>query len=223
MIRFIASEANRLDSATFHTQFLPALLHEVPALSLEQALALLRSGKQDESYLGLHVLFRRFPNEPATWVSMIDYFVGKDPEVIPPVLIYYLSLIPWHGDIAYFGEKIAQHIEDFARELLQRFGRNEVIKLLGFIDPENGISRGAVGQSVEALVSFLPNADQFLKSIACDTSLDLFLRECAALILAMHSAELAIPVLKVVAASGSWYATELAEYVQNNGRVDPYG
>jgi hypothetical protein len=223
VIRFIASEANRLDSATFHTLFLPALLHEVPILSLEQALELLRSGKQDESYLGLHVLFRGFPNEFATWESMINYFIGNDPEVIPPVLIYYLSHIPWHGDIAYLGEKITQPIEDFAKELLQRFGRNEVIKLLGFIDPENGISRGAVGQSVEALVSFLPNTDQLLKSIACDPSLDLFVRECAALILAMHSAEFAIPVLKVVAASGSWYATELAEYVKHNGPVDPYG
>src|SRR5574341_383128 len=121
VIRFMATEANRLDAATFHTRFLPALLHEVPDVPFDQALALLRSRKADESYLGLVVLFRRYPNYRETWAALVDYFITNDPEDIPPVLIYYLSHIPWHMDIAYHGETLTKGTRDYAKELLRRF------------------------------------------------------------------------------------------------------
>lgn len=221
-IRFVTSEANRLDSESFHKVFLPALLREIPDIPFDRALALVRSEKPDEAYLGLIVLFRRYPNSRETWDSLFSHFVASPPERIPPILIYYLAHIPWHPDIAYFGENFTKDTRDYASSLLRGFGRTEVFKLLGFIDTENMISRGSIGQSVEALISSLPDADAMLEDIVQDATLGMFIRECAALILVMHIGKAAKPILKQLVDEGSWYADELANYIDQYGRVNPY-
>ncbi len=222
IIRFKATEANRLDGSTFRTRFVPTLLNEVPDIPFDQALTLLRSTHYDESYLGLVVLFRRYPNQAETWTELIEYFRVRSTDDIPHVLIYYLAHIPWHGDIAYRGEPIRSETREHARILLEAFGRREVLKLLAFIDNENMISRGTIGQSVEALISYLPHVDPLLESIALDVGVELFTRECAALILAMHVGSSAVPTLQTLSASGSWYAEELVTYIQTYGAVNPY-
>lgn len=222
VIRFTASEANRLDADSFQRVFLPTILQEVPEISLSQALSLFRSSKPDESYLGLVVLFRRHPNEHQIWNEFVRHFVEKPPADIPPILIYYLAHIPWHGDIAYSGELITKETRDYVRSLFDRFGRSEIEKLLGFIDTENQISRGAIGQSVEALVSSLPDVDRTLSAIASDRNSEMFVRECAALILAMHIGRDVKPVLKQLIESGSWYSQELQSYLDEYGLVNPY-
>jgi hypothetical protein len=223
VIRFMATEASRLDGSVFQTRFLPTLLHEVPDIPFDQALALLHSTKPSESYLGLVVIFRRYSNRRETWTALVEYFTVRSPDDIPPILIYYLSHIPWHPDIVYQGEQISRETRDYAKELLQRFGRSEILKLLDFIDTENMISRGSIGQSLEALISSLPHSDPVLESIAGDANVELFSRECAAFILAMHLGKSALPTLQALAASGSWYAAELVNYVQQYGEVNPYG
>ena len=120
------------------------------------------------------------------------------------------------------GKTITKETREYVRTLFGRFGRTELEKLLGFIDPENRISRGAIGQSVEALVSSLPNVDSMLSAIASDSSSDLFVRECAALILAMHIGKDAKPVLKQLTEAGSWYSQELESYLNEYGGVNPY-
>ena len=222
VIRFKPTEANRIDSSTFQARFIPIQLNKVPEMPLREALTLLKSSHYDEALMGIVVLFRKYPNSKETWEALVDYFVQQEVSTIPPVLIYYLAHIPWHGDIGYTGEPIRSEAKEFATQLLVKFGQNEVLKLLGFIDPENGISRGTLGQSVEAIISLLPNADGFLKSIALDESVQLFNRECAGLILAMYEGKLAIPALTSVANSGSWYAEELIKYLQIHGAFDPY-
>lgn len=62
VIRFVSSEANRLDHDTFTDLCLPAWLQETPHIPFHQALALSQSGKRDEVLLGLVVLFRLYPN-----------------------------------------------------------------------------------------------------------------------------------------------------------------
>ncbi len=222
VIGFATSEANRLDAETFQKLFLPTLLREVPDISLERALTLFRSLKPDESYLGLIVLFRRYPNSREAWELIVSHFLATPPERIPPILIYYLAHIPWHPDIAYSGEGIAKETREYVNGLLRRFGRAEILKLLGFIDTENMISRGSIGQSVEALISSLPHLDRVLEEIARDHSCALFIRECAALILAMHIDKAAKPVLQQLADSGSWYARELGNHIDQFGGVNPY-
>lgn len=171
VIRFHASEANRFDRTAFPKLFVPTVLREVPDLSLAEALNLFDSKKPDESYLGLIVLFRRYPNVLEVWDRLIRSLVERPAPEIPPVLVYFLAHIPWHGDIAYFGEPITTETKAHAKALLARLSREEIVKLLGFIDEETSISRGAIGQSVEAIISSLPNAAEFLKDIVLDNSL----------------------------------------------------
>ena len=222
IIRFRTSNANRFDQTAFTKIFVPTVLREVPDLTLPEASALFESEKPDESYLGLIVLFRRYPNNLDFWSRLIQHLSDRAPSEIPPVSVYFLAHIPWHGDIAYFGEPIAEATKAHVRDRLARFSREQVVKLLGFIDEEGGISRGAVGQSVEAIISSLPNASTFLKDIVLDRSLEPFIRECAALILAMNEGASAIPIVEQLEGVRSWYVTELVEHIKQYGGINPY-
>ena len=203
------------------TLFVPLLIREVPRLSLAKAIALAGSIKIDETYLGLQVLFRRYPNEPSTWDTLIGYFVQTPPERIPKSLIYHLAHIPWHGDIAYSGEAITSASREYARTRLASITRPDILKLLQLID-DNGIARGTLGQSVEAIISSLPNVDAHLAGIASDDANDLTLCESAALILAMHDADESASVLSHVSERGSWFAAELLRVIREVGVVNPY-
>ena len=130
VIRYRTSEANRFDSSTFPRLFVPTMLGEIPELSLQKALAMFRSSKPDESYLGLIVLFRRYPNVHKVWDEFTQHFVAKRSEDIPPIMVYFLAHIPWHGDILYTGETFTEETKAYGKNLLARFGRDEVIKLL---------------------------------------------------------------------------------------------
>jgi len=222
IIRFKATEVNRLDPSTFRTRFLPMLLSQVPDIAFNEAVTLLQSPHYDESYLGLLVLFRRYPNKTDTWTKLIDYFKVRNIDDIPQVLVYYLAHIPWNGDISYGGEAISSETSEHATTLLQAFGRTEVLKLLAFIDSENMISRGTIGQSVEAIISDLPHIDPILEAIALDDNVERVAREGAALILAMHTGRSAVPTLQKLAASGSNYDAQLVTYINTYGAVNPY-
>lgn len=222
IIHYQTSEVNRFDSSTFSRLFVPTILCDVPKLSLQEALTLFRSPKPDESYLGLIVLFRRYPNVREVWDEFIQHFIDKRPEDIPPIMIYFLAHIPSHGDIMYVGETVTGETQVYGKKLFARFGREEVIKLLRFIDEENFISRGAIGQSVEAIISLLPDNGAILKGIVVDESIDAFLRDCAALILAMNEGADAVPALRQLVMSGSWYAQELIKYIKKYGGINPY-
>lgn len=222
VIRFHTSEANRFNQTTFAKLFISTVLHEVPYLSLAEALNLFGSNKPDESYLGLIVLFRRYPNVQEIWNCFIQRLAEKPLSMIPPVLVYYLAHIPWHGDIAYLGERITRETTAHAKNLLAKLSREQVVKLLSFIDEESSISRGTIGQSVEAIISSLPNATEFLQSIILDNSLPVFTRECASIILAMNKGKFAIATIAPLAGTGSWYAGELIEHLNTYGGFDPY-
>jgi hypothetical protein len=222
IIRFPRTEANRFDGDQFLAVFMPLALQETPVLPFSDALALFRSSNPDERQLGLVVLFRRYPNQTDAWDAFVDLLVTAPTGSIPPGLIYYLAHIPWHGDIFYRGETITAATREHVHKLLSTFGRPEVLKLLHFIDQENMISRGTLGQSVEAIITSLPEPTPFLKAIAEDSSIPLFRRECAALIYAIHNRVESLPLLARLAASGSSYAQELLEHVKEYGSVNPY-
>lgn len=222
IIRFHTSNANRFDQLTFAKIFVPTVLREVPDLALAEALTLFESAKPDESYLGLIVLFRRYPNALDFWTRLVQHLVDKPVPEIPPVLVYFLAHIPWHGDIAYLGETITEQTKNHVRKLLASFSQEQVVKLLRIIDEEAGISRGAIGQSVETVISSLPQVTDFLEKIVLDESLEPFVRYCAAIILAMKQGASAIPVIEQLADSGPWYAGELIEQIKKYGGVNPY-
>lgn len=221
-IRFLSSEANRLDGLSFERVFVPAVLREVPSLLFDEAYKLFQSHKMDEVYLGLIVLFRRYANDIRVWDALVSHFVERPTEEIPGVLVSFLAHIPWHPDIFYRGERISEATRSYARELLHRFGCTELIKLISFIDEETVISRGSFGQSVEAIISSLPNVERLLDDIAREPRQAMFIRERAALILAMNVGRDALPILVNLAEAGSWYAGELARHVDEYGAINPY-
>jgi hypothetical protein len=222
VVRFPATEANDFNAVTFTKLFVPAVLGQTPVLEIDEAFRLARSDKPAETYLGLLVLFRRFPNNLAVWDELVRTFIERPANEIPPVLLYWLAHIPWHGDIFHFGEPISPATREYARSLLARFTVQHVIKLLSFIDPEEQIGRGTLGQSIEAIVSSLPKASDMLREIIGSSKLEMQLREYAALILAMNESSKALPELAALESDGSWYAGEISKHIKEYGGVNPY-
>lgn len=222
VVRFPATEANRLDPSSFTRIFIPAVVGTIPTLELDEAFRLARSNKPDERYLGLLVLFRRFPNVLSVWEELITTFVERSADEIPPVLLYWLAHIPGHGDICYYGETVSESTRANVKPIFRRLGYKEVVKLLSFIDSESGIGRGTIGQSVEALVSSLPQAAELLRKIILTDSLDLSIREYSALILAMNEGPQALDDIAPLASAGSWHANEIIRHVREYGGINPY-
>ncbi|MBS1230665.1 MAG: hypothetical protein H6R17_3942 [Proteobacteria bacterium] len=222
VIRFPVTEANKFNAATFNNLFVPAVVGRTPVLGFEEALTLAHSTEPSEIYLGLLVLFRRFPNKTAVWDELVRTFIERPTAEIPPVLLYWLAHIPGHGDIFYHGKSPSETTRAYARGLFARFGVEQVIKLLSFIDPEEQIGRGTLGQSVEAIVSSLPNVVAMLREIIRSHEVDISIREFAALILAMQDALSALADLSALESEGSWYAGEIAHHVKEYGWIDPY-
>ena len=222
VVRFKATEANRLDAASFPRLFLPAATGTTPELDFTDALRLSHSVLGPETYLGLLVLFRRYPNNLETWNSIVHTIRTRPVDEVPAVLLYWLAHIPWHSDIAYFGEALTPPTRAHARELLGEFRLPEVIKLLSFIDPEGQISRGSIGQSVEAIVSSLPASINLLHQVLQNRELPISLREYASIILAMKDPLAAEPDLSRLKQEGSWYAEQVLQPIKEYGFVNPY-
>jgi hypothetical protein len=222
-VRFEATEANRFDAVTFTALFMRAVLGQTPVLEIDEAFRLARSDKTDETYLGLLVLFRRFPNNLAVWDELVRTFIDRPASQIPPVLLYWLAHIPWHSDIFSFGESISPTTRKYAQNLLSELTVEHVTKLLSFIDPEEQIGRGTLGQSIEAIISYLPKAATMLRKIVGSVEVDMRLREYAALILAFNEGPGALTELSMLESEGSWYAGEISTHVKEYGEINPYG
>ena len=221
-IRFERTRTNIFDRTNFTKIFIPTILQELPDLSFEEATSFLHSENPAENYLGLVTLFRKWPNKLEVWDWFTDFLRSKSVSDIPPILIYYFAHIPWHGDVAYMGEKINDETKEHVKSHFKTFDKTDVIKLLQFIDEENMISRGSIGQSVEAIISSLPKRDALLTEIITDNTITMFLRECAVLIHGYHNQKDSIPLLIMLSDQGSWYASELALFMKENGWIDPY-
>ena len=222
VLRFPACEATKFDAKSFSSIFLPRAVGAVPSLSYEESLRLARSAHPDEMYLGLLILFRRYPDETATWDEIIRVFRTFPSNEIPPILIYWLAHIPWHGDIAPFGKTASVAAREYGQALLAEFGAGEVLKLISFINPEAQIARGTLGQSVEAIISSLPSSSALLRQVIESPISNQTEKEFAALILAMNEAEEAIPDLTRLEGAGSWYAGEIRKHIEQFGEINPY-
>lgn len=221
-VRFATSEANRFEGATFMALFVRAVLGQPPVLGIEEAFRLAGSNKSDERYLGLLILFRHFPNNLSAWDELVRTFIERPASQIPPVLLYWLAHIPWHGDIFGSGEPISMATREYGKRLLSQLTIEHVTKLLSFIDPEEQIGRGTLGQSIEAIISSLPNAASMLREIVGSARIAMQLREYAALILAMNQGAKALADLSKLASEGSWYAGEISMHINEYGGINPY-
>lgn len=222
VIRYSNNKTNEFDLDRFKRIFMPLILKEIPEISFEEALSLFDSRHYDEVYLGLIVLFRKYVNRRIVWEKFISYFKENDSERIPCSLIYYFAHIPWHGDIAYSGEPISRETKGFVQECFNKFEKESIIKLLEFIDEENGIARRSLGQSVEAIISSISNIDQTLEEIIRSKSLPIQIRQNAALIFAYHKGRGALDVLKEIPEDDSWLIPEIVKQIEEYGWIDFY-
>jgi hypothetical protein len=222
IIVFSCSETKLFDEINFLQLFVPAARREIPKLKLNESVRLFKSQKPDEAYLGLISLFRNYPNNYETWMEIIEAFKNRSIDQIPEIMIYFLAHIPWHGDILYHGKMITKETQNFANQLFAKFGEKEVIKLLLFIDDDNGIARGTLGQSVEAIVTSLPDSKKILSEIIKNNNYDNSIREFAAFILAMQIGIDSIPIINHLIQSGSSYAQEIVKHLNRYGGLTPY-
>ena len=131
--------------------------------------------------------------------------IERPADEIPQVLLYWLAHILGHGDIFYNRQTPSEATRIYVHGLFERFEVKEVIKLLSFIDAEALIGRGTVGQSVEAIVFVLVSCWRLLRHIINTGEQDLFIRGCAALILAMNEGAAALKDIASLTDVGSWY------------------
>lgn len=221
-IRFLATEANRLEETTFLNLFQPSCLGREPVLPFGKALRLTESTIPDEVYLGIRILFRRYQDEEVVWDRLIGFFRNRSRDEIPPILIYWISHVPGHGDIFYYGTTMGEKTRSYARAVLAAFDVNDVIKLLSFIDPEEQIGRGTLGQSVEAIISSLPNSANMLREVIRMSAVDMTIRDFAALILAMNENEASFDDLDFLKNDGSCYAEGMKQHLKRFGHLNPY-
>ncbi len=119
--------------------------------------------------LGLGTLLWQHRNSMETWTFLLDFFCTHPKERIQPELIWSLAHIPTHYDILpYFSTGVIDPaIRKAARTRIQRFGLEEVHKLLEFVD-ENGFERAGIGQSAGAIILLIDDHKKKLRAISSD-------------------------------------------------------
>lgn len=222
IIKYERTLANQINEATFFSIFIPQILKEVPDISFELASEFFKSDKSDEFFLGLHTLYKKYADKNETWKFFIEYFRNAEIEKVPTFLIYILAHLPWHPDISYFNGTMTNDSQKYGKDLIYLFGKNEILKLLEFIDEENTIARGALGQSVEAIISIVNDFKLILKEIMFDDKNESHIRQYAALIYAYHLGKSSIDDLKLVVNEDTWLIPELIEHIENYGEFNPY-
>jgi hypothetical protein len=133
-----------------------------------------------------YTLFKRYAYKNEVWDALVSYFKSQSVAEIPGKLIYYLAVIPWHGDMYYYRDAYTEESRNHGQLLLNEFSKEDIVKLLQFVDEDNMIARGTLRQSVEAVVSAVPNFASHLEHIIKDSSEDLHIREVAAIIYAFQ-------------------------------------
>lgn len=144
-------------------------------------------GDQQECMIGLGSLFAYHRNRKATWFYLIHAFRGIHGAAAVQVIrvLGYLPSNPyvfWHSD-----NIIDADIESNAKKLLAKtFGREEVLKLIGFVD-EFGFAAGSLGYVVSTVVFAVENARAVLHDIAFDAGLSEESRQNALFLLIHHA------------------------------------
>ncbi len=220
-IKYKPTKANTFDAVDFKRVFVPTILKESPeGFSFEDSVELFRSSNNDESFLGLLLLFRLYTDKKETWDEFVNYLRQRHVEELPKVFPYFLAHIPWHPDIWGGNEKINDETREYGKKLFESLGKPEIVKLLSMID-EKGISRGTVGQSVEAIISSLPQSKLCLAEIVNDDDMNLEIRECAAAIFAYKWRLASYPTLQPLARISSVISLIVSDLKQH-GRISLY-
>lgn len=220
-IRFLVNRSNQFDMQDFNRLFRPCVLGETPYLPLEEALSFFDSKHQDEFVLGVFVLFRRYINEQIIWEKFIEHVKESEPEEISFSILHYISHIPWHPDIWFSGEMVNSENKKYVISMLNGFDKKTVIKLLSLIG-EDGIQRGTIGQTIEALLSVIKTINLYLEEIIKDKLLDIEIRHNAAVIYAYYNKKNSLDFFRQIDIKESWFIPEMVKYIEEFEWYNPY-
>ena len=184
-ILFPKSAWNTFDEAGFRDVLLPILLGQPPRIDLDVALTWIASADADTHDLGARVLLARFRREPSSWSAIFQTFYERGSNASFSV---YRGLvrIMGHPDEGYYSDEVPEKIRRSRRQEVARFGKSEVVALLGFVDDWTGFERGTPGYGLFAILPRLPHGLDLLRQITIDDSLSAEVRSRAELLLAIH-------------------------------------
>lgn len=219
-ISFIGNRANIFSNEEFKRIFMPLMLDRNPLLSFEDALSFFKSSICSESKIGSSALFNEYHNRKDTWDAFIDY-INKIPSGdIDQTIVYYLAHIPHHPDI-WIRFSIDTTVKEYTLARLKKLEKPFIIKLLEVVD-ESDISRGSIGQSVEAIISVIDNRINYLTEIALMNDLPTHIIENACIILAYYTGEKCISTIKRVNKRLDISLTLLIEHLNKYESYNPY-
>lgn len=124
----------------------------------------------------------------ASWYYLISGFRNFRHHPLLFHLVDRIAYLPGHGDIFWHKDnRLLNKTRDAALEILRdRFGRAEVICMLEILTDGGGFGRGAIGASVEAIVSQVRDRDEVLRSVALDSNMEEEVRYWALLLLVTY-------------------------------------
>jgi|TARA_B110000240_G_scaffold189932_1_gene230509 hypothetical protein len=221
-IRFKGNRANQFDFENFNNIFIPRLTNKIPIIPLSVTLELFDSKDHNEFTLGSIVLFRRYINEKITWQKYIDFIANPENVEIPYNLIYYMAHIPWHPDIFYSGEQINTEIKSLVLKKIEQFDKPQIVRLLNQIDEEDGIGRGTIGQSIEAIISKVYKKREILESILTDDIIDLNIKQISTLLYGYYFKKESVEFLKSIDNNDNWIISETIEQINQFGQIELY-
>lgn len=213
IIKYDCTRANTIDLKSFKEIFIPSILGDIPTINLKEAISFFESSNLQESFLGAKVLFRKYKNQHETWDKFLDYLENSSSEDFNLNVIYFIAHIPWHPDIYHYGEQQKQEIRDYAKEKIQKLSKTTVLKLINLIDLDEGIVRGSIGQSVEAILSAVNDIENYLVDFIKDSNVVLETKEIASAILAYYQGEKSIRTIETIS-SESEIAVEIIGFLR---------
>ena len=178
-ITFDKDDMSRLDNNSFAAIFMPIFLKNPIIFDFDKSNVWARDNEFEKHLIGLTSLMYAHRDKLPTWDIFLDIFRQRPTENTDPCVIYFLALIPGHQDIFWSSiNRLTDEVRNKVAQELNKFTKQDVVKLLQFID-EYGVERGTIGQNVVAILGIVEGREEILKKIALDQALDFDTREKA--------------------------------------------
>lgn len=224
-ITFSKSCVRRFDDYGFKTFFLPLFLNRSISLDYNTSSEFAVSDSNEMHAIGIRSLFYGHRNNSKTWELLISIFENRAPEEIDPYLVYFIAHIPNHPDLFWsLDGNVDKNSISHLRERISGFSHTEVLKLLTFVD-DRGFERGAIGQSVEAIISIVRNNVQILKEITTSPKIKIEVRKSALMVFAYYQQKKSIEHLKQLVDDDAEirdFANYLLSSFERQGFIDFY-
>lgn len=221
VITFSKKIINRFDGDGFKNIFIPIFLKKPIILENSRSKEYSLHSDFELHSLGIRALFNGYRNQKETWLKYFEIWEQRDWENIDPTLVYFFALAPGHPDIFWHqNNSLSPAIVDYIKSRIVEFEKNDLLKLLEFVDEDNGFQRGSMGQNVEAIISIIPDKIKLLESIVMVNKYCEKLRSSALTLLVYYLQEKSIPVLnKLINESGNIasYSSALLDHSKSEG------